>query len=253
MDLTEFSECMEVELERPLPRKISPCPISEAIIEIRYETDSPGEAVFGMVYSAFRQDFPESKKQPVLSIPEQIRKIDPNLMYLPEHHLVNGNFMLLVGPRSFALAVTGEYCGWTELSRKADEVFDRLHRLEFIRGVTRVGLRYINVFSFDILTRSTLRLIRGDTPLASRSSQIVAQIPSGNFENTLRVANGAVVKMGASIVGDSIVDIDVSLTKDLGGFFGHRKSILDAAHEEEKKLFFSLLTEEYLATLNPEY
>lgn len=244
---------LETQLGDGLPKKISPCPISEAIIEIRYESDSPGEAVFGMIYSEFRRDFPESRKQPTLQIPEQIRRTDPNLMYLPEYHLVSGDFMLLVGQRSFALAVTREYCGWSELSRKADEVFERLHQLEFIRTVTRIGLRYINVFGFDILTRSTLRLIRGDSPLDSRSSQIVAQIPAGDFENTLRVANGAVVRTGPDIVGDSIIDIDVSSATDLSGFFGRRKLILDAAHHEEKKLFFSLLTGDYLASLNPEY
>jgi uncharacterized protein (TIGR04255 family) len=35
-----------------MPIKITPCPIVEAIIEIRFTTMLPSEAIFGIIYNA---------------------------------------------------------------------------------------------------------------------------------------------------------------------------------------------------------
>ena len=238
---------------KSLPKKITPCPIHEAILEIRYESARPREAIFGLVYERFRTDFPGCEKQPVLQIPEQIRTADPNLRHLPEFRLESTGFLLLVGPRTFALATSGEYCGWQAFSEKASEVLSRLSDLDLVQEVSRLGLRYINVFDLDIWEKSTLRIIRGEARLDSRSSQVTAQIPALPYEHTLRVANNVEVKRQSVVVGESIIDIDTAMTDQLAGFFDRRDELIGGAHEEEKKLFFSLLTDEYLASLNPEY
>lgn len=236
-----------------LPSKITPCPIHEAILEIRYESTPPREAIFGLIYEAFRADFPKHEKQPVLQIPEPIREADPNLRYLPEFKLEANDFLLLVGPRTFALAVSGEYCGWRVFSTRVSEVLGRLDKLGFIQSVSRLGLRYINVFAFDIFEKSTLQIMHGLSPLESKGSQVTAQIPAPPYEHTLRMANKIEVKQGSNVIGESIIDIDTAVIGHLSGFFQERDELIEAAHQEEKKLFFSLLTEEFLASLEPQY
>jgi uncharacterized protein (TIGR04255 family) len=66
-----------------LPKKISPCPITEAIVELRFESDIPNDAVFGIVYQDFKTDYPVLEDLPILQLPESIRKQDKALHYKP--------------------------------------------------------------------------------------------------------------------------------------------------------------------------
>ncbi len=40
-----------------LPKKISPCPILEGIVEFRFESPFPDDAIFGIMYKEFKSDF----------------------------------------------------------------------------------------------------------------------------------------------------------------------------------------------------
>jgi len=42
-----------------LPVSINPCPIAEAIFEVRFETTYPGDAIFGIIYNPFKDEFPK--------------------------------------------------------------------------------------------------------------------------------------------------------------------------------------------------
>lgn len=240
-------------MHRPLPKKISPCPINEAILEIRFQPNILGDAVFGLVYNEFKKDYPAISKQPVLQIPEQMRITDPGLMHLPEYHLESGPFKLLVGQRIFAIVVTGSYCGWKEFSSRIEDALDRIGNLGLVERVSRLGLRYINVFDFNIFHQSTLSLELGGTPLDTKSSRIVAQIPAGEFEHTLTMVHGMAVRSGESIIGDSAIDIDTSRSTGLAEFFDGRGAMIEEAHKMEKELFFRLITDDYMNTLSPEY
>jgi len=66
-----------------LPLKISPCPIVEALLEIRFTTVIHPDAVFGLFYNALKSDFPKVDNLPILQIPDALRATDPNLKYKP--------------------------------------------------------------------------------------------------------------------------------------------------------------------------
>jgi len=56
-----------------IPKKIDPCPIVEAIVEIRFDSNLPGDAIFGVIYNQFKEDYPKFTKLPILQLPEAIR------------------------------------------------------------------------------------------------------------------------------------------------------------------------------------
>ena len=68
-----------------LPKALDPSPIKEAVVEIRFETPLPSEAVFGVVYNAIHDGYPELEKLPILQVPEAVRAADPNLMFQPHY------------------------------------------------------------------------------------------------------------------------------------------------------------------------
>ena len=77
-----------------LPIKINPCPIVDCVVELRFKISIEPAAVFGIVYNAFKSDYPTVEKMPVLNLPEEIRLNDPNLIYQPWYRLRNGGFLL---------------------------------------------------------------------------------------------------------------------------------------------------------------
>ncbi len=87
-----------------LPLSINPCPIIEAIFEIRFESSFPGDAIVGIVYNRFKAEFQNVTQLPVLQLPAAIRTQDPNLKFSPHYKIENNNFIIQIGPNVFSLA-----------------------------------------------------------------------------------------------------------------------------------------------------
>jgi len=236
-----------------VPKKITPCPIVEAVIEIRFDSTLPGEAVFGIIYNSVKDEFPAVENLPILQIPEQIRSSDPTLIYGPHYKLRTGSFILQIGPKVVSFANVGEYCGWEIFYREIKRMFDKVFQLGIIAKVTRLGLRYINVFSeMNIFERSDLRVILKDEQILQHVSLHI-KLPSNGFLNTLIMASGAELVSSDKVMRGSVIDIDTELSEVKSDFYENMDGIINSAHIEEKKLFFSILKEEYIRTLNPEY
>ena len=237
-----------------IPIKIDPCPILEAIVEIRFDCNFPDEAVFGIIYSAFQKEFGDVEKLPILQLPDAIRSVDPNLKNKPHYKLSNENYIVQIGPKVFSIANIKEYVGWKVFSKQIIKTFKSLYELGIITNTYRFGLRYINVFdSLNIYKNSKLVVSLNKQNLSDHEINLTSNMKTGKFISRLLMANQTKVEMKAQgkIVKGSIVDIDVYLEDNIP--FDNFEDLLYEAHEEEKKLFFSLLNNDYLASLNPEY
>ena len=47
-----------------IPKKISPSPILEAVVEIRFENELPSEVIFGKLYGALSTEFDQTEQLP---------------------------------------------------------------------------------------------------------------------------------------------------------------------------------------------
>jgi uncharacterized protein (TIGR04255 family) len=210
--------------------------------------------VFGIIYKEFGNDFSGNvEKFPILQLPEQIRTIDPNLMYQPHYKLVAGNLLFQIGPRVTSLCNFKEYMGWDNFARKLKEVFSRLENLQIIKAVERLGIRYVNLFKDDIYNNINLRILMNDEPLKTVRTILKAEMNDEGFAITLQIANPAKIKVQTQAMLGSAIDIDVARHDFDSDFFPNMESILEKGHYTEKKLFFSLLKTEFLSTLSPEY
>lgn len=240
-----------------IPKKITPCPILEAIVEIRFEPEEPDDAIFGIIYNQFKKSFPEIEKLPILQIPDQFRSKDPNLIYKPHYKLIKENYTLQVGPRIFSLVNVKEYSGWDKFSQEIREVFELLSKSQVIKEIKRLGLRYVNLFeNFNIYEKSNLKLVLKDDALIENPINLTTRLASNEFVNQLVMVNHANVAVEKVSYSGSLIDIDTNLEpfpESAKTNFDEFIDIVKRAHEEEKKLFFSLLEDDYLKTLNPEY
>lgn len=236
-----------------LPKKISPCPIVESLIEVRFESELPGEAIFGIIYNEHKNDFPNLVKLPILQIPEAIRSSDKNLIYAPHYTLRSGNYILQIGPQVFSLANVHEYAGWDTFYGQIKNVFKRIIDLKIIKKTKRLGLRYINVFpEMNIFEKSDLKVFIKEDLLVNRVN-LTIDLPSNEFINTLRMASDANLDASGKILMGSVIDIDTSFSGSKPVLFPDMEEIIQNAHDKEKELFFNLLRDDYIESLNPEY
>jgi uncharacterized protein (TIGR04255 family) len=234
-----------------LPKKITPCPIIEAIVEIRYDAEIPSDAIFGIVFREFKNIFPNDPiKLPIMQLPEKIRNNDPSLLYKPHHRLSDDKYLFQIGPRVISLNNTGEYVGWDSFSSKMQYCFKRLIELDFIKKTKRFGLRYINFFnSINVFEKINLSVLLNEKKLEENKIFIKTALESNNFIEQLQVSNNSKVKDNKG----SIIDIDIYLEDDNDIKLNEIYNIAQDAHIKEKELFFYLLKDEYLKEFKPEY
>ena len=236
-----------------IPKKITPCPISEAIFEIRFDSVLPGDAIFGIFYKEFKDEYKEFIKLPILQFPEVVRSRDPNLIHSPHYKLQRDNFLLQIGPKVFSLVNFKEYSGWDTFSQKITDTINKIASTEVINIINRVGLRYINFFKdIDIYNKSNLKMMLNQKPFETSNFDLTAEIQTEKCTNRVKIANNALMGSPKEKAKGSIIDIDV-VYKNIDNFFQNIKEVIDISHGDEKQLFFSLLNEEYIKTLNPEY
>jgi uncharacterized protein (TIGR04255 family) len=236
-----------------LPRKISPCPIVEAVVELRFTANIPHDAVFGVLYNALREYYGKVEGLPILQLPEALRIKDPNLIYKPTHKLSNSNFALQVGPKVVTLSNINEYIGWNDFYVKILELFKIINKLQIINKSELLLLRYIDFFEKNIYDNLNLQISLSGSPLSSLSKNVNTEIQENSYIHTLRISDKAVIEMGTKKLTGSIIDITTQLNLNEIAFFNSCGNILNNIHKKQKELFFKLLKEEFILSLNPEY
>lgn len=240
-----------------IPISIDPCPIIEAIVEIRMNAKIPGDAIFGLIYNEFKKDYPEIEKLPILQIPEHIRSADPNLKDKPCYKLLGEKTFIQVGPKVLSIVNVEQYLGWKTYSEKIYDLFKRAFNLFEIKEVERIAVRYVNLFvEMNIFKNSNLHLSLSGADFSDNEINITANVKSKNCSHRLAMVNHAEAVINKNVFRGSLIDIDtvlkefpVNLHEDIGVF----KECIETAHIEEKELFFSLIDKDLLQSLNPKY
>lgn len=236
-----------------LPRKISPCPIVEAMVELRFTPNVPPDAVFGVVYNVIINSYGKLESLPILQLPEALRTKDPNLIYKPTHKFTNSNFVIQLGPRVITFSNINEYVGWDIYSKKFLELLNIINKLKLINNSELLILRYIDFFETNIYDNLNLQITLNNYPLNSLSKNINTEIQENSYIHTIRLSDKAIIDMKIKKLTGSIIDITTQLNLTDVTFFDSCETILNEIHDKQKILFFSLLKDEFILSLNPEY
>ena len=95
-------------------------------------------------------DFPKVENLPILQLPEPLRMGDPNLRFKPHYKVHNGSISIQIGPDVLAISSFPKYIGWAEFSTILFDILTRIEKINIIKNVSRIGIRYINFFENDI-------------------------------------------------------------------------------------------------------
>lgn len=238
-----------------LPIKTNPCPIQEAILEIRYSSEYPSEAILGMFYGKIGGFF-EGKpiSLPILQLPEAIRRQDPELKYKAYYQFKKGNHTLNIGPDVLTFTTNTPYSGWEDWSGFFYEVLAKSIEANVISNVERIGLRYINHFQGNIFEKTHCEVDLIGKKLSDESTNLRTEQMDGDFIKVLQIGNSVTLIKGDKSISGSVVDIDILLNiKNTNHFLENYKEVVESTHFKEKELFFSLMKETFLEEFNPIY
>jgi uncharacterized protein (TIGR04255 family) len=235
-----------------LPKSISPCPIREAVAEVRFTANVPPDAVFGITYQALKSGHAQAEPLPILSLPADLRTKDRDFAHQPHYRLRSEKTVVLVGPQVISVGMQGEYPGWTAHCRSVTDIMARFHDSGIMARTLRLGLRYISFFAFDIYPNLLLKILVDDTSLEGDETFFKTVLSGKGCRSLLQVGKGLALRNKPGEHG-SIIDIDSFTTETEGDFMPVLESFLQNAHQTEKELFFRLLKPEFLKTLNPVY
>lgn len=234
-----------------LPKKISPCPIKEAVFEMRFDSDIPEDAIFGVLYEKFKANYQNVEPLPIMQLPAMVRSQDPNLSHVPHYKLTNNNATIQIGPKVFSLSYAGEYVGWNVFSNEIINTYNKVKETGVISKIPRIALRYINVFEgINILNNTDFKAYLGEDLLNDKKINFATQIPSKKSTSHLKIINDAEAMIANSIVKGSIIDIDSAVNID---DFTSFDDAIEYSHKQEKNLFYKTLGDDFIKTLNPEY
>jgi uncharacterized protein (TIGR04255 family) len=234
-----------------IPIKLENDPVAEAVIEIRFESNLPADAIFGVFYNSLKDIFPEYKTLPLLQVPENVRNNDQNLRFAPLYSLVKGNFQFNIGSRVASLTTKNPYSGWDTFSNLAYEAFSKVNETGAITKTTRFGLRYIKFFETAIFDKLDLNI---SSPFESSTvaKNITLHQLNGNLKTKILIADNAQQNENGKIKNGSIIDLDTFVEGDVP-FFNDIQNALEKSHTEEKNIFFTLLNEAFIQELGATY
>lgn len=249
------------DMSNGLPKRLNKDPILEAVCEIRF-SGSGGAApalLPGLLTSKFGSVVPKFEALPANSIPEPIRRSETNLRYAPLVRLLGDDFAINIGENVISVSTAPrKYPGWAALQPFALSVFDAATQAGILGTIERLSVKYVNLLPAtkgDRAVSEATKLIVsfGDHSLLSEPLQLRGEIRSGNFVTVVQVISAATVEVSQSEPLSGVV-LDVDTICMAGSIDADQIAVvMNEAHQEEKRVFFSLITDAALNAMDPQY
>jgi len=245
-----------------LPLRLENDPILEALVEFRFSANaSPtlSELLPGILFTEYSEALPNLEKHPNAKIPAEIRVSDPQFFYKPLYRLTDGHLSISIGDRVVSYNCSEPYIGWDEFRPKVLELINFVRNTKLIEDIERFSLKYINIIPIvEGDSKSSLSSLKasvqlGDYDLVEFGCNIRTEIEDNGFINIVNVISDANVEFPGEKekLRGTILDIDTIYRHRSGDFWADLEKHLDEARVTEKRIFFSLLSNQTLDSFQP--
>ena len=241
-----------------LPKKLTRDAIAEALCEVRFECEESSslpELVVGRLAEfEMWKDFSKNRL-PTSDIPAPIRSSDPNLRHAPILQLdeLNHARSVKIGVNAFSFHRMAPYPGWIEFKLEIGKIFEFLFDSFKDFKATRLGFRYVNLFTevdHGVSSVGSLNysISVADQKLTEPQNLNYQRQRSDGHIVQIRVASPEFVSSPKPL--QVLVDLDVFTpsgtdTVDAGA----ARDWVEEAHNYEKEEFFLLFTEDMMNRL----
>lgn len=234
-----------------VPISITPNPLFTTTIEIRFLTNINRLELFRKMNDVFSRDFPILEEG---KIPFELKEQEEQFRYAADYIFKNDDYSLSFSTKSISFEHISEYKYWPTYSKFINESLNKIFELNFIEQIERCGVRYGSILDGLHNPKNILNNIPKLEINNLESNFVGFQSLYKTEYSTLYLqisANAKLIKNGVVRTG-LYIDIDSSTNKRLMP----NKEIyttLDILHRDQKELFFSLLKDDFVETLNPKY
>lgn len=226
-------------------------PIIDSIVEIVFDSNVPSQALVGIIYQEFKDDFKNIQNLPILQMPTELRAQTPELAAQPNYRLVGSDFTLSIGEGVIYIGCVidraeKQYPGWEVFGKFAHKIVKYLVDSELILSVTKAGVRYVNFFDqTGVIDKTNVTLEAAGKPVDSQKTNIYYE--SGEGEKILKVQMAGEATINSpffGIVQGSIVDIT---TYQLGSpSLDDVRGVIEALHIYAEDTFFDIVKSKIL-------
>ena len=247
-----------------IPKKISPDRIKDSIVEVRYTSKIPFEVAVGMFYKSLDDTYtytnrPIGKQQ----IPSALRL---NLLEKLEIQIgsrplfFNDKIKIELQPNSIIFNSLNDYVSWDIYKPEIEKVLSQLSKADVIDKYTRIGVRYISEYpNLDLKDCVKFSFSFGMPDIKSETFTFHSEFKQNelriilNLSNNLSVLSPKSTSNQVAITQVSNIDIDVIMENIAEESFESLLSKTEVVHQKEKEIFFNLLSDKFLESLNPVY
>lgn len=239
-----------------IPNKLTSSPIIDATVELRV-TDTVNVLI---LYSFLADIFTGGVEElGILQIPQAIRDSDPTLKFQPTHKFkTTSGYYFNAGPHVFGFGyvknpdVGSDYPGWTDFYAQFKIVFDKLKTNGMLDNISRIGLRFINLFNDDtFLAKLNVSLnpsMEGYGEVDNVNIGFVLR--NGDIATRVVINTGATANINGIEIKGQVLDIDSHTeSADITSPLNTIKNL----HKNTKNIFFTALTQDYVNELGPSY
>ncbi len=249
-----------------IPKHITPDNLKDAIVEIKYTASVPFEVAFGLFYKTFddtytytnrpigNQQLPVPMPMP-FNLPQELK-----ISFGEQTLFYNDKIKIELKPNSIIFNCLKEYITWDKYKPEIEKVLNQLTEAKIIENYTRIGIRYINVYpNIDLKNCIKFSFSFGMPEINSETYTFHSEFKVDdlrvnlNLNNKLQIISPKAFLNQVAIAPISIIDIDVIKENFSETDINKLLQNIEEVHIKEKDIFFNLLNENFLATLNPIY
>jgi uncharacterized protein (TIGR04255 family) len=226
-------------------------PIIDSIVEIVFDSNVPSQALVGIIYQEFKDDFQSIQNLPILQMPAELRAQTPELAAQPNYRLVGNDFTLSLGEGVIYIGCVIDraekyYPSWKVFGKFAHKVVKYLVDSELILSVTKVGVRYVNFFEeTGLVDKTNLTLKAAGKTINSPKTNIYYE--GKDEEKLLKVQMAGDATINSPFFGikqGSIVDI--TTYQEGTPALSNTKAVIEALHIYAEDTFFDLVKTDVL-------
>jgi uncharacterized protein (TIGR04255 family) len=246
-----------------IPKKISPDRIKDSIVEIRYSSNLPYEVIIGLLFQSLDESYtytnrPLGKQLLSAASPNNLQQ-EITLSLGGQILFYNDKIKIQLLPQSIIFNCLSNYIGWASYRVEIEKALAQFSKANVFLEYNRLGVRYISEYvKTDLKDCVKFSFTFGMPNISSESYTFNSQFKYKDYRVILNLNNripviNQTIQNQSIITPVSLIDIDVILENIKIDTFPELVVRLDEAHSGEKEIFFNLLKEEFLSSLNPEY
>ena len=236
-----------------LPTEISPNPLINSTVEIRFKSSLSEDEVLSTFFPIFSKNFPKLKDR---KIPSGIEQQDNDIKYAASYIFSNEKYSVFVDNNVIAFENVNDYQFWKNYFPVIKEYLTILKQANIVTEIERIGVRYSSLFenkqSFSEILTINIKFPYPD--YTESNYHFRTELRKDNILLLLQLSQNATIVQNSIVKTGIFIDIDASATYDLPLSINQDLfNLIEKLHHEEKQLFFSLINSDFLATLKPKY